>query len=379
MDTQRLNTVVQHYEDWWNHRNADPVLYIIHPTRPMDYAPVARDWMAAIITARWSHWQQEFVFGQAVLKVHETGDWTYMDEALDLLDYYVPFTGHSADGFPFLFPTLGASMMEALVCGHAEFLDTTIWLEMPEPMDWDALLALDATARHPLCDVLMEGLRRACERVQQHYVFARPELGGMLDVLATMRGTGNLLLDLIDRPEDVEAALATLEDLWWGFTAEFQSIIGPGNHGCDTIAMRVLSGRPMECGTCDFSAMISPAMFERFVMPSLQRQCDRFEGRIVWHLDGPGEIPHLQHLLAMDGVHAIQWVPGAGNAHGMDPRHDDLYRRILDAGKKIVASGPARPELVADFFRRFPREAFVMNFAVSGPEQSQELLKAAGM
>jgi 5-methyltetrahydrofolate--homocysteine methyltransferase len=194
-----------------------------------------------------------------------------------------------------------------------------------------------------------------------------------------MRGTQNLLFDLIDCPDNVHKALDTLEELWWKFHAEFEAIIDPGNHGCYTIPMRLLSPEPMECGTCDFSAMISPEMFGEFVMPFLRRQADHFGGRIVWHLDGPGELPHLEHLLPFEGVHAIQWVSGAGNPHGMDPAHDDLYRRILDAGKKIVTGGPSRPEVLKSLFDRFPREAFCLNFTVGSREEAEALMRAAGL
>ena len=42
----------------------------------------------------------------------------------------------------------------------------------------------------------------------------------------------------------------------------------------------------------------------------------------------------------MDGIKGIQWVPSPGNA---DKNWDDLLRRILRAGKKVI-SRAAKPD-----------------------------------
>ena len=81
---------------------------------------------------------------------------------------------------------------------------------------------------------------------------------------------------------------------------------------------------------CDFSYMISPEMFERFVMPDLVSCCEHLDHGF-YHLDGKGEIPHLDHLLSIDRLRGIQWIPGDGQA----PPHEwlSLLKRIRDGGK----------------------------------------------
>ena len=59
--------------------------------------------------------------------------------------------------------------------------------------------------------------------------------------------------------------------------------------------------------------MISPAMFERFVMPDLVACCDHLDHGF-YHLDGKGEIPHLDLLLSIPRLRGIQWIPGDGAA-----------------------------------------------------------------
>jgi len=80
----------------------------------------------------------------------------------------------------------------------------------------------------------------------------------------------------------------------------------------------------------DFSYMISPRMYKRFVVPDLTACCAALDYGF-YHLDGMGEIPHLDHLLSIQRLRGIQWQPGDGQ-----PMGDvwlPLLKRIRDGGK----------------------------------------------
>jgi 5-methyltetrahydrofolate--homocysteine methyltransferase len=103
--------------------------------------------------------------------------------------------------------------------------------------------------------------------------------------------------------------------------------------------------------------MISPGMFERFVLPSLEKVSAAI-GRSIYHLDGPEEIQHLDMLLAMPYVNAIQWVPlpqppTAARPYPLQNFADkmslEVYRRCLAAGKKVVLTG-VNPAQTAEVF-----------------------------
>ncbi len=81
---------------------------------------------------------------------------------------------------------------------------------------------------------------------------------------------------------------------------------------------------------CDFSYMISPAMFERFVLPDLAACCEALDHGF-YHLDGEGEIRHLDMLLSLERLRGIQWIPG----DGAPPPEEwlPLLKRIRDGGK----------------------------------------------
>jgi hypothetical protein len=76
--------------------------------------------------------------------------------------------------------------------------------------------------------------------------------------------------------------------------------------------------------------MISPAMFEKYVIPDLEA-CYKTMDCGFYHLDGKGQIAHLDLLLALKNLKGIQWIPGAGQ-----PDADNwlpLLKRIRDGGK----------------------------------------------
>jgi hypothetical protein len=89
----------------------------------------------------------------------------------------------------------------------------------------------------------------------------------------------------------------------------------------------------------------SPDMFKRFVVPALAAQCEWLDFS-MFHLDGHQCLCHLDHLLAIEPLDAIEWtadpkVPGGGS-----PEWYPLYRRILAAGKSVQTIGVKLDEVI---------------------------------
>lgn len=75
-------------------------------------------------------------------------------------------------------------------------------------------------------------------------------------------------------------------------------------------------------------------MFREFALPTLERDCGRLD-HVFYHLDGVGELPHLDMLLGLERLAGVQWIPGAGNPAPNDPAYIALYRKIRAAGKQV--------------------------------------------
>jgi len=247
-------------------------------------------------------------------------------------------TFHAAEAMPYFNVNFAPGVLASFLSGFLELGQDTAWVEKAH--DWEAIermeLRLDAG------NVWWTRAKRATDLALEigggEMVPSVTDLGGVLDTLAALRGTNDLLTDLVDCPERVKAASARLVEAWhrcfdelaapivakFGGTVERWGYFSPGKH------------YPIQC---DFAAMISPDMFAEFVLPTLEAQAERLD-YVIYHLDGPGQLPHLDHLLGMKKLHAVQWVPGAGNAPSSDPQWYPMYKKIQATGRAVVMGLP---------------------------------------
>lgn len=63
----------------------------------------------------------------------------------------------------------------------------------------------------------------------------------------------------------------------------------------------------------DFSYMISPGFFDTYVKDEVNSTAGHMKNAF-YHLDGVGQLPHLDSLLSLPNLQGIQWVPGEGRA-----------------------------------------------------------------
>jgi 5-methyltetrahydrofolate--homocysteine methyltransferase len=158
---------------------------------------------------------------------------------------------------------------------------------------------------------------------------ATTDLGGNLDILASLRGAEKLLLDLTDNPDEVARLVNEITPLWLRYYDELYAItssVGRGN-ACWGPCWSPGKGYMLQS---DFSYMISPRMFKRFVQPDLVTCCEHLEYGF-YHLDGVGQIPHVDQMLSIERLRGIQWQPGDGQPKG--DQWLDLLQRFLDGGK----------------------------------------------
>ena len=178
--------------------------------------------------------------------------------------------------------------------------------------------------------------RAAIERWNGAVIMGMPDLGGPLDCVASLVGTENLLYALADEPEEVLRLTQEIQMAWRTAYEDFAAVLAPQRGYSDWSGL--LSASPSYILQCDFCYMISPSMFRQFVLGSL-RQDTEWLTHTIYHLDGVGQLVHLDDILSLERLDAVQWVYGAGKpkaAHWLD-----VYRRIADAGKRMmVIDGP---------------------------------------
>ena len=248
------------------------------------------------------------------------------------------------DALPQFFPNFGPGSLAACVGGVGRTAETTVWFE---PGAWAGVepeaMQLRFLPASPWARRITELGRAAAERWHGSVVLTPPDLGGATDVLASQRGTEALILDLDDRPETIQRLLDELHQAWWEAWANWREAIGEGACGYGSWA-GIFSEQGTYMFQADFSYLLSPELFAEFALPELSRSFARLP-HSFYHLDGIGELPHLDRLLADPALAGVQWVPGAGQAPLQE--WDEVLNRIADSGKKLQLIGSGEQVMAA--------------------------------
>jgi hypothetical protein len=73
-------------------------------------------------------------------------------------------------------------------------------------------------------------------------------------------------------------------------------------------------------------------MFRDYVLPAIEEEA-QFLDHSCFHLDGEDSLKHLDDILAIKEIDAIQWVPGAGKKPQF--QWPEVLHKIQDAGKAL--------------------------------------------
>lgn len=264
---------------------------------------------------------------------------------VDRWDYDLSCREFLGDSYPLVLPNFGPGVIAAFLGALPENGEDTVWFHPPA----DAGLA-DIRFRYapdnPVLQRIASIVEAATKRWEGRVQVAMTDLGGNLDVLSTFRPGEKLLLDLYDAPDDVKRLLWDAHALWWRYFDEFNALSHAPNPGY-VAWPGIFSAEPHYMLQCDFAYMIGPDMFDEFVKPELVASCKRLPNAF-YHLDGPGQLPHLDSLLAIPELKGIQWIPGAGSPDAS--QWPQVYRKIRDAGKltQLYGTIPEFDRLVAE-------------------------------
>lgn len=283
-------------------------------------------------------------------------------------------TYFAGEAFPSMAVYFGAGSVAAYLGCKGEIAPDTVWFEPPSPWDYETILALQAREDGEWWRQSMAITRCAVERNQGNYFVQMADFGAPMNILGSMRGTQTLLMDLVDSPGLVRRSSSLLLDHVMHYYDTSQRIISRRQEGSITWMGIWFPGRGSDV-QCDFCAMISPKMFEEFVLPDVQRQCRSLD-HSIFHLDGPGQLPHLDMLLEVPELDGIQWVPGAGREGAGSLRWLPLYKKIQAKGKLLQILYPAVHE-IEPLIRELDPRRLIFSLGAGSEEEARDLLKKA--
>lgn len=257
--------------------------------------------------------------------------WLDIDHRVEEMDAQMAATDYLYDSLPIAFPNLGPEIFSAWCgCGY-EYGESTTW-STPAIEDWER--DFDSTRlnmEHPLFKLMIEFTEKLIARGEGKFIVGLTDLHPGGDHVAALRDPQNLAIDMIDNPDWVRKALSRSMPEYYAAYGVFYNMLR-------SAGMPITSWTPIiHDGTFyipsnDFSCMVSKRMFDDIFLPGIAQECKFYE-RSIYHLDGPGALRHLDSLLEIPELDAIQWICGAGNENYS--RWIEVYQRIQQAGKGI--------------------------------------------
>lgn len=292
-------------------------------------------------------------------------------------DYVIPAaeerfrrTYFGGEAFPSLLVNLGPGSLASYLGTKPTFKWDTVWQE-PWVKDWDDFLIEEPDENNRWWRLTCDLTAAACAAGRDKYFVAISDLGGPTDVLSHLRENSRLCTDMIERSTQVLKARDKALQYWYNYYDALHFIIQKTHDG-STAWINLWSPGRSYALQCDFSCMISPKMFEKFVLPELYAQ-SKWLDHSIYHLDGPGALQHLDAILTIPDLHAVQWVPGAGQ-----PGHDEwipILQKIQKAGKSIIVYGP--PDKLELFLSELSPRGLMYETRTNTVEEAEQLIKLA--
>jgi 5-methyltetrahydrofolate--homocysteine methyltransferase len=316
-DASRWDAIRETYDLWWNRKLERPLLNIQIPNAYIPDVPFPK---------------------APFLDQANCDDFGYSpEEIIEAVDYHLQKAEFLGDSFPYFNLSVFGPGVLAALCGA--ILDNSsgrVWFSVDRVLPIEEI-HVKYNPENKWAKRIKDIYRAGNTKWKGQVIMGMPDLGGNLDVAATFRSSERLLIDLCDNPEEVLRLCKEVEAAWYDAYWDFHSVLAassPGFSDWDGL----YSATPSYVLQSDFSYMIGPDMFRTFALPFLKKDCETLD-HTIYHLDGVGEIPHLDMLLSIDELDAVQWVFGDGKP---GPTHwIDLYKRIEKAGKGIHVTGGA--------------------------------------
>jgi hypothetical protein len=265
--------------------------------------------------------------------------WTDVAYVIAAAEHSLSRSYYAGDALPVYNPWLGPDQFAAWLGAEIALKpkDFTSWVT-PFVDDWDRFPSFAIDPENRWWKLYLEILRASARAGEGKWVTGYPDLHTGIDALSAVRGPEKLLVDLLERPEQIKRAMAQMTELFKFVVDTVSAIVLPHGQGTSNWTMGWSSRRFLCIGQNDFTCMISPEMFDEFCLQDTLETTNHVD-RSIYHLDGPDAVRHLPRILALEHLDCLQWIQGAGAPH--PSQWLDMLRSVQRAGKTVqVYYGP---------------------------------------
>lgn len=265
--------------------------------------------------------------------------WTDVDFMLERQMKIIDHTNYYGLAVPFHYVDYGSSALACFYGSRPKYMDeVTIWAD-PGYQKIEDVLDTEIDPENGPWKTTLRLLKNSTRLAKNHHMVSLFAFMGMADLLSGLYGTENFLTDLLLKPDLVHRSMNHLKESWINTFFELNNITeqsgNPGTISWPGIWTPGTSFTIQE----DTAYMMSPEQFDEFCLPHIHDFVECLEYPF-FHLDGIGMIKHVDSLLNISKLKAIQWQPGAG--HESIDQWTDLITKILRAGKSVQVYARAK-------------------------------------
>jgi len=306
---QNWEETKQHYIDWWHGKG--------------------------LVISMWEHIEKE---GEPYENIDNPGNpidlnqfWFDPEWRSSYIHYKLSRSCFKADILPIANTQLGPGSLSAILGGELEGREDTIWIKPSINPPNDIIF----NKENKWWKLHIDLLKSCKEKSHEHYFVGCPDLCEGLDVLCGIYGIEQIMLEMLMNPDNLSEKLQKVNNIYFEVFEEIYNIIQINGEMAYCYFSLWAPGKVTKL-QCDISVMISEEDFKKFAIPYLNEQCQKIE-YTLYHLDGIDAIRHLDAILEIEELKAIQWTPGEGQPQGGNKCWYDLYKKIKKSGKSIMS------------------------------------------
>ncbi|HUS58981.1 MAG TPA: hypothetical protein VM141_10045 [Planctomycetota bacterium] len=290
--------------------------------------------------------------------------WLDHDYIAALNDYNLRHTFYGGEALPIWHPGYpGWNTIAVFLGSNVTLKEDTAWVEplIPEGSlaDYDcSALVIDPSNESWQRSLRMQ--RHTAAQARGRSIPTTGAFGGCGDTLAWLRGSSQLLIDLVECPECVMKFEMQLMKQWCEVYDALHAITRKDAEG-SAGWFELWSPGKFYAAQNDFSYMISPKMFRKIFLPAIEMQTN-FLDHTIYHVDGVASFAHVPALCELPRLHALQILPGAGKPSPL--HYIDVLKTVQAAEKNLHISIP--PGEVETALRELsPRGLFIHTWCPS--------------
>ena len=240
------------------------------------------------------------------------------------------------DTLPFSGLSVGVGGMPIFLGCEPVFAESTTWVKpmVDEGIGISSLGKLTYDENNRWWKEYLFQLTRLAELCREDGIFLTvPDILENLDVLGLLCGSQNMCYYLMDEPELVKEYVHQTDDLYFEYYERIYDII-KGRDGDSSCIFNIWSEKRTLKVQSDVSVFLSSTQFRELVIPSLEKQLSKIDYSL-YHLDGPDAIRHLDDVLSLERLTALQFTPGDGNPSPEKEEWYPIYDKVRKAGKSL--------------------------------------------